>query len=69
MTEEEALQDIYGIDIMRDNVDLCKKRLGGGTILMGDSLNPDNKLDDQTDDEYYQLQRLYNGIDLEEFMI
>ena len=36
---------------------------------MGDSLNPDNKLDDQTDDEYYQLQRLYNGIDLEEFMI
>ena len=69
MTEFDALQDIYGIDIMRDNVDLCKKRLGGGTILMGDSLNPDNKLDDQTDDEYYQLQRLYNGIDLEEFMI
>ena len=69
MTEEAALQDIYGVDIMRDNVDLCKKRLGGGTILMGDSLNPDNKLDDQTDDEYYQLQRLYNGIDLEEFMI
>ena len=32
MTEEEALQDIYGVDIMRDNVDLCKKRLGGGTI-------------------------------------
>ena len=69
MTESDALQDIYGVDIMRDNVDLCKKRLSGGTILMGDSLNPDNKLDDQTDDEYYQLQRLYNGIDLEEFMI
>ena len=67
MTEEEALQDIYGVDIMRDNVDLCKKRLGGGTILMGDSLNPDNRLEGQTDDEYYQLRRLYSGVDIEEF--
>ena len=67
MTEEEALQDIYGVDIMRDNVDLCKKRLGGGTILMGDSLNPDNRLKDQTDDEYYQLRRLFSGVDIEQF--
>ena len=67
MSEQEALQDIYGVDIMRDNVDLCKKRLGGGTILMGDSLNPDNRLEGQTDDEYYQLRRLYFGVDIEEF--
>ena len=67
MTEEEALQDIYGIDIMRDNVDLCKKRLGGGTILMGDSLNPDKRLEDQTDDEYYQLRILFSGVDIEQF--
>ena len=67
MTEEEALNDIYGVDIMRDNVDLCKKRLGGGTILMGDSLNPDKRLEDQTDDEYYQLRRLLSGVDIEEF--
>ena len=67
MSEQEALQDIYGVDIMRDNVDLCKKRLGGGTILMGDSLNPDNRLEGQTDDEYYQLRRLYSGVDIEEF--
>ena len=67
MNEEEALQDIYGVDIMRDNVDLCKKRLGGGTILMGDSLNPDNRLKDQTDDEYYQLRRLFSGVDIEQF--
>ena len=66
MTEFDALQDIYGIDIMRDNVDLCKKRLGGGTILMGDSLSPDNRLEGQTDDEYYQLRRLYSGVDIEE---
>ena len=67
MTEEEALQDIYGVDIMRDNVDLCKKRLGGGTILMGDSLNPDKRLEEQTDDEYYQLRILFSGVDIEQF--
>ena len=67
MTEEGALQDIYGVDIMRDNVDLCKKRLGGGTILMGDSLNPDNRLKDQTDDEHYQLKGLFSGVDIEQF--
>ena len=67
MTESDALEDIYGVDIMRDNVDLCKKRLGGGTILMGDSLNPDNRLQDQTNDEYYQLRRLFSGVDIEQF--
>ena len=67
LTEEEALQDIYGVDIMRDNVDLCKKRLGGGTILMGDSLNPDNRLKDQTDDEHYQLKGLFSSVDIEQF--
>ena len=61
MTEEEALQDIYGVDIMRDNVDLCKKRLGGGTILMGDSLNPTKRLDQQTEDEYHELNILFVG--------
>ena len=61
MTEFDALQDIYGIDIMRDNVDLCKKRLGGGTILMGDSLNPTKRLDQQTDDEYHELNILFVG--------
>jgi len=61
MNEEEALQDIYGVDIMRDNVDLCKKRLGGGTILMGDSLNPTKRLDQQTDDEYHELNILFVG--------
>ena len=66
-TEEEALNDIYGVDIMRDNVDLCKKRLGGGTILMGDSLNPNKRLDQQTDDEYYKLQRLNSSVDIEQF--
>ena len=69
MSEQEALQDIYGVDIMRDNVDLCKKRLGGGTILMGDSLNTNVRLEGQTDNEYYELQRLYHGVDIEEFCV
>ena len=69
MTEEEALQDIYGVDIMRDNVDLCKKRLGGGTILMGDSLHPDKRLDGQTDDEYHRLNIILDGkVSIEQFI-
>ena len=59
MTESEALIDIYGIDLMRDNVDLCKKRLGGGTILMGDSLNPDNRIKNQSEEEHYQMLKLF----------
>jgi hypothetical protein len=36
---------------MRDNVYLCKKRLGGGTILMGDSLCPEKEFIEQTEEE------------------
>ena len=43
MSEEDALKDIYGIDIMEDNVEVCKRRLGGGNIFC------DNTLDPQTD--------------------
>ena len=69
MTEEEALQDIYGVDIMRDNVDQCKKRLGGGTILMGDSLHPDKRLDGQTDDEYHRVNIILDGkVSIEQFI-
>jgi 2-polyprenyl-3-methyl-5-hydroxy-6-metoxy-1,4-benzoquinol methylase len=65
MTEFDALQDIYGVDIMRDNVDLCKKRLGGGTILMGDSLHPEKEFVDQTEEEHQQMRILFleNGLE------
>ena len=59
MTESDALNDIYGIDLMRDNVDLCKKRLGGGTILMGDSLHPEKRIKDQTNAEHNELLKLF----------
>lgn len=44
MTEQQALDDIYGVDIMPDNVEVCKRRLGGGHIVC------DNALDPQTDE-------------------
>ena len=61
MTESDALDDIYGIDLMRDNVDLCKKRLGGGTILMGNSLDYTKKLTEQTNKEYHEITRLFSN--------
>ena len=59
MTDSDALNDIYGVDLMRDNVDLCKKRLGGGTILMGDSLHPEKRIKDQTNTEHNEMLKLF----------
>ena len=60
MSEQDALNDIYGVDIMRDNVDLCKLRLGGGHILMGNTLDPTTRLAEQTDFEYNEMKRLFS---------
>lgn len=69
VTEEIALQDIYGVDLMRDNVDLCKKRLGGGTILMGDSLDPNKKIIGQTEEEYSMMKKIFSpSLSVEEFI-
>ncbi len=70
MSEENALKDIYGVDIMRDNVDLCKRRLGGGNIVMADSLNPKNRLKEQTEEEYQFALKIFNvkTTDLTNFM-
>jgi len=69
MKEEDALSDIYGVDLMRDNVDLCKKRLGGGTILMGDSLNPEKIIDGQSNYEQLYMAKLFSSSNnIEDFM-
>lgn len=52
MTEDQAVEDLYGVDIMRDNVNVCKRRLGGGNIVMGNTLDPSSRLEEQTDQEY-----------------
>ena len=67
MSEEDAVKDLYGVDIMRDNVDLCKRRLGGGNIVMGNTLNPDVYLDGQSEDEYNSMRKWFGTGSLEEF--
>lgn len=59
MSEADALNDIYGVDIMRDNVDLCRFRLGGGNIVMGDTLNPNVELDGQTECERKKMRQWF----------
>ena len=64
MSQDEALEDIYGVDIMRDNVDLCKERLEGGNIIMGNTLEPYTRLDEQTDEEYRLMGEWFGGAKL-----
>lgn len=59
MSEKAALGDLYGIDLMRDNVDLCRRRLGGGTIVMGNALNPFEALEGQTEAERELMRALF----------
>ena len=66
MSEEDALAEIYGIDIMRDNVDLCLRRLGGGTVVMGDALCPDRRLPGQTEEEHHLMRQLFSGAHTQE---
>lgn len=68
MSREDALNDIYGVDIMRDNVDLCKRRLGGGNIIMGNTLDPTTPLDGQTPEEVRLMKEWFvDTVDLEDF--
>lgn len=57
-SEESALAELFGIDIISENVILCRRRLGGGTIVVGDALNPGRVIDGQTDADRATLQEL-----------
>jgi hypothetical protein len=61
MTETEALAELFGVDIMRDNVDLCLRRLGGGTVIMGNTLDPSEELEGQTIEERRLMRELFGG--------
>ena len=65
MSESNALSDLYGVDLMRDNVDLCKRRLGGGTVIMGNSLFPGAEVNGQTSEEHELMIQLFseNGVE------
>ena len=56
-----ALDTLYGVDIMRDNVDLCKRRLGGGNIIMGDTLCPEKELEGQTIEEKKLIKKWFTN--------
>lgn len=58
LSEQVALDDIYGVDLMPDNVVVCRKRLGGGTILVGDALHPHRRVPGQTAADYELLREL-----------
>jgi hypothetical protein len=60
MSESNALSDLYGVDLMRDNVDLCKRRLGGGTVIMGNSLFPGAEVNGQTSKEHELMIQLFS---------
>lgn len=60
MPESAALAEIFGIDIMRDNVDLSRRRLGGGTVVMGDALDPKRRLEGQTEIEHELMLELFD---------
>lgn len=59
LPEDEALQEIFGVDIVRENVDACLARLSGGNIYMGDTLNPNIRLVGQTNAEWLAVQKLF----------
>jgi hypothetical protein len=48
MTEEDALNDIFGVDLVAENVEICRRRLGGGSIAIGNSLSPEERIEGQT---------------------
>ena len=61
MSPDAAVRDLFGVDIMRDNVDLCLRRLAGGTVVMGDSLHPSRYLEGQTDRDRELMHFLFNA--------
>lgn len=58
MAEDAAVADLFGIDLMADNVAVCRARLGGGTIVVGDALRPDRHVAGQTDTDRQVLASL-----------
>lgn len=66
-TEESALNDLFGVDIVAENVRLCRHRLGGGTILVGDALNPSREVDGQTVSDRLKLKELFGDDSLKLF--
>lgn len=63
MSSTEALAEIYGIDIMADNVQLAKNRLGGGNIFHGNALDPRERLRNQALADFNAVAKLLEDTD------
>lgn len=61
MSEVEALADIFGVDILRENVELARTRLAGGTLIVGNPLDPDARLPEQTDDDHNLMRQFFGS--------
>jgi SAM-dependent methyltransferase len=61
MSEDAAVKELYGIDIMPDNVELCRRRLGGATVLVGDALQPDRRVPGQSEDDHEAMSALFGS--------
>ena len=60
MTERAALNDIFGVDIMKDNVEICRRRLNGGSIIHGNILEPETRLKGQSEKDYRMMIDLFS---------
>ncbi len=61
MTEHDATLEIFGVDLMRDNIEICRRRLGGGTIIQGDTLRPERHIEGQTEHDRAMMLALFSG--------
>ena len=61
MTEEDALAEIYGVDIIAENVAICRQRLGGGFIAVGNALRPEELVEGQTDSDRRLLEHIFGA--------
>lgn len=70
-----SLDSMFGVDIERENIDLCRQRLLCGCtdpeviflverrILLGDCLNPNQRIDGQSDQDHV-LMKKYFGLSI-----
>lgn len=71
MSESDALKDIYGVELMKDNVNLCKERLAGNdkklrkivdqNIICANSLEYSYKFDG-SDPSVSEKEKLFNAL-------
>jgi len=60
MNEEDALRDLYGVDLVLENVEICRKRLGGGFIALGNALRPSEAVPGQTQYDRDLLETMFD---------